>query len=92
MTARLVGVGTYKHIAANATTLVKTGAGILKKIVIGTGAAGATTIYDAITAAAGSEIGAIAASATGTYQYDLQFKTGLTVVTEADNDVTVVYE
>jgi hypothetical protein len=70
---------------------VKLGPGILKSITVNTTAAGSITVYDN-TAASGTKIGTLKASvAEGTYQYDAYFAIGLTVVTAAASDITVVY-
>lgn len=82
---------TYKNIAAGATTVVKSGAGELRSITVNTTAAGAITIYDN-TAASGTKIGTLKSSVVeGTYQYDVAFSTGLTIVTAAASDITVSY-
>jgi hypothetical protein len=82
---------TYKNIAAAATTVVKSGAGELKLIVVNTTAAGAITVYDN-TAASGTKIATLKASVVeGTYEYDVSFSTGLTIVTAAASDITVAY-
>lgn len=81
----------YKYIDANATTVVKASNGILKRLVIGTGAAGTTTIYDALTANAANIVGLIAANLTGNFEFDTAMRNGITIVTAANNKVTVVY-
>lgn len=88
----------FLNIAAGqATTTVKSGAGILHTITFN-GAATATnttTIYDN-TAASGTVIGrpvATAVMSPVTVIYDLAFSTGLTIITATANggDMTVTY-
>jgi hypothetical protein len=94
MSAKLVGVGVYKHISGSnaANTVVKSEAGILKKIVINTKVADVVTIHDALTADANKTIASLEANSSGPWEYNLQFRTGLTVATPANIDLTVVYE
>lgn len=84
---------THKNIAASATTVVKSGPGILHCITINTTAAGAITVFDN-TSAAGTKIATIAASPVigSTFLYDVSFTTGLTIVTAAASDITVSYK
>lgn len=83
--------GLFNNIKTATTTTVKSGAGVLHKIVINTTAAGTITVYDNTTAT-GTTIATIAASAAGpVYIYDLAFTLGLTVVTGAASDITVIY-
>ena len=84
-------------LAAPTTTVVKTGGGNLKRIIINkTTANGVITIYDN-TAASGTLIGTITMPATVlntslTFEYDCRFSTGLTIVTAtAAQDITVVW-
>lgn len=80
------------NIATATTTVVKSGGGILRRITVNTTAAGAVTVYDN-TSAAGTKIATLPSSAVvGTYEYGVRFGTGLTVVTAAASDVTVVWE
>lgn len=84
----------FANITTAATTPVKSGAGILGRIIVNTPVNSATiTIYDN-TAASGTKIGTITlpASATPiTFAYDVFFATGLTIVTSGATDITVVY-
>lgn len=84
--------GKPRNITTATTTVVKTGPGVLVSVVLNETNAGAITIYDN-TAASGTVIATIAASATGgsTFGYLCQFTTGLTVVTAGADDITVVY-
>lgn len=80
------------NIATNTTTTVKSGSGYLARITINTTAAGAITVYDN-TAASGTKIATFPASAVvGTYEFGGRFTTGLTIVTAAASDITVIYQ
>lgn len=85
------------NITTATTTTVKSGAGFLHAIVINKGVlAGVITIYDN-TAASGTKIGTITFGAAllsdppGLALYDINFTTGLTIVTSAATDLTVSY-
>lgn len=83
---------TGKYISTATTTTCKSGSGRLKRITIGETAAGAITVYDN-TAGSGTVIAVLKASiAEGTYEFDVNFTTGLTVVTAGASKLTVVYE
>lgn len=84
---------TYTHISTAATTMVKSGAGVLHLINVGTlgTVASTVTIYDN-TAGSGTVIGVInSLTLSGGFPYDVAFSTGLTIVTTgtAAPDVTV---
>ena len=80
------------NIASATTTVVKSGNGILRRITVNTTAAGTITIYDN-TAASGTKIGILKSSIVeGTYEYGCRFGTGLTIVTGAASDITVIWE
>lgn len=83
---------THKNIAGAATTVVKSGAGVLHNITVNTTAAGTITVYDN-TSGAGTKIATIAASPVvgSCFQFDVSFTTGLTIVTAAASDITVSY-
>lgn len=83
------------NLLANATTLVRTGAGILHGITINTKGATANTLkfYDGLTAG-GTLKGTIDTTVTpGLWQFDMIFTTGLTIViaTGTAADVTVLW-
>lgn len=81
----------YTNVATNTTTTCKTGRGALHSIVVNTAAAGAITVYDN-SAGSGTVIATLKSSvAEGTYLYDVQFDTGLTVVTAAATDITITW-
>jgi hypothetical protein len=83
----------YAHITSATTTVVKPARGTLVRILFNLSAAGAVTVYDN-TAASGTVIAVISASAAGTpygVTFECDFKVGLTIVTAATVDLTVVY-
>jgi len=80
----------YVRIATNTTTVVKSGAGVLRRIVKSQG--GTVTIYDN-TSAAGTIIHTLGGTnPQGTIFYDIPFTVGLTIVTSSGPDLVVVYE
>lgn len=86
----------YSHLNANGTTTVKSGAGVLRRIVINTrgGILNTLTIYDNTTAT-GAVIGVVdTVAAGGAFNYELDFTTGLTVVLAGGTaaDITIIYE
>ncbi len=87
----------FSHITTNTTTTVKSGAGVLRRIVINTrgGITNTLTIYDNTTAT-GTVIGIIDTvnGVSGNFEYGVSFSTGLTIVTANGTaaDVTVIYE
>lgn len=81
----------YTNIASATTTTVKSGSGYLQRITINTTAAGTIVVYDN-TAGSGTKIASFPASAVvGTYEFGCRFSVGLTIVTGAASDITVVY-
>jgi hypothetical protein len=72
----------YAHISGAATTVVKASPGLLQSLVINSAASRTVTLYDN-TAASGSEIAVLTLPAITT--------TGLTIVTAAAIDMTVIY-
>ena len=86
----------FSNINTNTTSTVKSGAGVLKRIVVNkVGALSNTcTIYDNTTAT-GTIIGTIDPVHTQmVFEYDLVFSTGLTIVTANGTaaDITVIYK
>lgn len=92
-TSVATGLG-YKNITTDATTVVKSGVGVLHTVCVNTPAATETiTIYDN-TAASGTKIATITlfASTNPCFLFDVAFSTGLTVVTAtAAGDITVSF-
>ena len=92
----LVTNPTYKHIPSSGTYNCKIGAGMLHGIAINNPSAACNlTVYDN-TSAAGATI-AIMALTTKVItpffmNYNLPFSTGLTIVTSAASDFTIIYE
>ena len=97
-------LGEYKtapqwyHVATNETRVLKYGTGVLHRVMVnGPGAAGNTIIlYDDLTAVAGSMIATIdlnkANMAASEFSYELSFNVGLTYVSSASVDITIIYE
>lgn len=87
----------YSHITGNTTKLVKTGAGILSRIILGTvTAASSITIYDGIdnTGVIICVLTPISGSTCATIHFDTEVSTGITIVTSGLllNDITVIYQ
>lgn len=81
------------YIAAAATTQVKTGAGILHKIIVNTPVTAATIDLIDNTAGAVINIGRITCQNTNPFElsYDVAFAAGLRIITSGATDITVVY-
>lgn len=89
-------MNSFRNIAGNATTLVKTGAGTLHGLMINNVASGVVTIFDSLTAT-GTIIATLTLSAgvpTFLGPMGLQFATGLTIVTSGavTNNITAIYQ
>jgi hypothetical protein len=81
----------FSYISTATTTTVKSGSGILEKIIVSTvGSSSTATIYDN-TAGSGTVVGVINTDSLGTYNYGGRFATGLTIVTVGTPKITVVY-
>lgn len=84
------------NITGATTTVIKSGAGILRRIVFNKFIAlGVATLYDN-TAGSGTVLATVTLPAAllasnGSIEYNLNFATGLTIVTSAAFDMTVVY-
>lgn len=88
----------FRNIAGAATTTVKTGRGVLIGITVNKAvASGVITMYDNTTNS-GNKLGTITNPGTLLHSqiylpYNrAEFSTGLTIVTSAADDITVVYE
>lgn len=81
----------YAHISTQTTTQVYTGSAVLKNVTINTAAAGIITIYDEIGATTTHVVAIIAATAVGTYTYNVPCTRGIKIVTAAATDLTVTY-
>lgn len=81
----------YTAISTAATTAVKTGAGLLHRIVVTGGTTGTITVYDN-TAGSGTQIlNFDTTSALASYEINARFSVGLTIVTSAATKLTVIY-
>jgi hypothetical protein len=81
----------YRYIDSATTTQIYSGQGQLVRIVVGETAAGAISIIDN-TSGSTVNIGTLKASiAEGTYDFGVQFATGLRIITAATSKITVVY-
>jgi len=87
----------YAHLNSTGTTTIKSGAGILRRVVVNTNGSGSNTftIYDN-TSGSGTVIATIDTvnAVGGFFEYGLAFSIGLTVVsaTGTSADITVIYE
>lgn len=80
----------FKNVTASKTMYISTSAGVLHAVVLNTNG-GTVDIYDN-RAATGTKVGQIASDAPeGQFVYDVAYSNGLTVVTGATVDCTVVY-
>lgn len=83
--------GAYLNMTASATTVIKSGAGVLFAVIVNNpGTTITLTLYDN-TAASGTKLATIALTASANLQYGLNFGTGLTAVLSGTADVTIVY-
>lgn len=85
----------YQNLTGQATTVIRTGSGILHSIVFNKPVATATIVIYDNTSAAGTKIASITVPASPlpvVLNYDVAYTTGLTVVTGvADEDITVTF-
>ena len=80
------------YISTATTTTVKSGKGILDKIILTETAAGTITIYDN-TAASGTILAVLKASiAEQEFNFNCRFGTGLTIVTAGASKLTCIFE
>lgn len=91
------GRNQYTNITSNTTTLVRTGAGVLRRVTCNKAVASQViAIYDGLTAA-GTKIATITEpnpvlANQWSLAYDVCFQTGLTVVTGVSEDLTICWE
>ena len=86
-----IQVGKYNYISTGTTTVVKSGQGALLQIIIGKTTTGTVTVYDN-TAASGNIICAFGTSTTPfAFTIGAIANTGITVVTSAADQVSVIY-
>lgn len=85
----------YINLTAAGTTVVKSAAGVLNRVVFNNPVAAATvTLYDNVTAS-GTKIGTItvpAAPQLAALSYNVAFNFGLTVVITGAPDITISYK
>lgn len=81
----------FTYISTATGTLVKTGAGVLKSIIVNGGTTG-TIVANDNTAASGTTIFSFdTTNAIATYNFELAFTTGLYITTSAATKVTVIW-
>lgn len=81
----------YNYISTATTTVVKSSAGVLARIIVNGGTTGTIIGYDN-TAGSGTIIFSFdTTNALGVFGFDVAFTTGLTIVTSAATKVTIVY-
>ncbi len=83
--------GTPTNVSTNTTTNIKSGAGFLHRITVNNpGSSWTITVYDS-TSGSGTKLATITPSLVGSLEYDVEFTTGLTVVTSGTTagDITV---
>ena len=77
------------YISTATTTVVKTGAGLLHAVVVTGGTAGTIIGYDNTTASGTILFSFDSTNALESYQFNVSFAVGLTVVTSANTKLTV---
>lgn len=81
----------YAYISTATTTIVKAASGYLHTLTIDGGVAGTVIVYDD-PATSGTIIASFdSTNALQTYTFDIQFNSGLTIITSAATKVTVSY-
>lgn len=91
-TTEIVEASELLNITADATTVVKAGPGRIACITVNGGTMGAITVYDSL-AASGTTIATVSAPYAGmVLPYGGRFKTGLTIVTADNTNITVSYQ
>lgn len=81
----------YKAINSAATTIVKSGAGILHTLVVTGGTAGTINVYDSTGGATSNIANYSSTNTPNTYVFDVGFTSGCTVVTGGATSVTISY-
>jgi hypothetical protein len=85
----------YEYITTATTTQVKTGSGILHKIVINTPVSTGTVSIIDNTAGSTVNVGIITSTADlkpYAIEYNARFSTGLRIITTQTQDITVIYQ
>lgn len=81
----------YASISTATTTVVKNGAGFLHKLFVPGGTLGAVTVYDNTASSGTVIVPTVTPVAGGVLIEDVEFATGLTIVTAAATVITVSY-
>ena len=83
----------YANITTATTTTVKTGSGIIERLVVNTGGASSVWVLYDNTAGSGTKIASGSSATQISLPYGARFATGLTLVTSTGTpaDITVVY-
>lgn len=81
----------YAYIDSATTTQVDTGQGQLIKIILGETAAGAISIIDGTSGSTVNLATLKASIAEGVYDFNIQYKSGIRVITAGASKLTVVY-
>ena len=92
MSTRVTEGHQYAYIGTATTTQVKTGNGILHKIIIGETSAGAISIIDNTSGTTVNLASLKASIVEGTYVFDCVFNAGLRIITAGASKITVIYE
>jgi hypothetical protein len=85
----------YKHISSTGTYVLKYGAGRIHSIIINTPTNSTITIYDNTTVVTASMMALISLGNNTVpieLHYDMDFYTGLIIVSSGSADITVIYE
>jgi len=84
-------IGNYRFIGTATTTTLVTGPGVLIAIIVGKATTGTVTVYDN-TAGSGTVITQFG-TGTGTFGFQIgaRYSNGLTVVTTAADNITLIY-
>jgi hypothetical protein len=85
----------YRYITTATTTQVKTGSGILHKIILNTPVSTGTVSIIDNTAGSTVNVGIITSTADVkpfALEYNARFATGLRIITTQSQDITVVYQ
>jgi hypothetical protein len=84
----------FSNITTATTTTVKSGSGVLERIVVNTAGAGSTFVIYDNTAGSGTKIASGTSATQISLMYNVRFSTGLTIVTASGTpaDITVIYK
>lgn len=81
----------YAYIETATTTQVDTGQGQLIRIIVGETAAGAISVIDNVSGSTVNLATLKASIAEGVYEFNVQYATGLRIITAGASKITVVY-